>query len=131
MRPPRLKGGVILSTFFLVDDQRVLLNLFQDMLSLNGHKVVGIAHNGQECIDQITALKRLPDIIVLDYRMPLLNGIETIKELLKLDPGLKIIVLSADSSAESQSLQAGAVKFLQKPVSFDTLLSEIKVLTNN
>jgi CheY-like chemotaxis protein len=96
------------------------------MINFKGHDVVGIASDGPECLEKIQDLPQQPDFIILDYRMPLMNGLDTTKQLLKLNSNLKIIILSADSTVKSSALDAGAVAFFSKPVSMDDLFYEIE-----
>ena len=72
-----------------------------------------------------------PDIILMDHRMPIKNGIEVVKEILQIDSNSKIIFASADSTIKSEALSIGAVSFLEKPFSMNTLINEIKKVINN
>jgi FixJ family two-component response regulator len=75
--------------------------------------------------------------LILDLRMPGMNGLQLQRHLIESSKRVPIIFLSAHSSAveERQALQAGAVQFLQKPVSKDSLLlavhNALKILPNN
>lgn len=121
----RDKGGIIISTFFVVDDNRVIHEAYCEMLELKGHKVIGNALNGIECLEKINNSGKKPDFILMDHRMPVKDGIEVMKELLETQPELKIIIISADESVEKIAKVAGAIKFIKKPfemrVLFDTI----------
>lgn len=58
--------------------------------------------------------------------MPLKNGLETTKELLRIDPNCKIIFISADYSVKNEALEQGAIDFLEKPIDFSTLFKLIE-----
>ncbi len=96
------------------------------MLELNGFEVAGIANNGEEGIFMYKSFSKKPDIILMDHRMPLKNGIETIKEILQLNNHSKIIFTSADSNVKEEALLIGAIKFMNKPFTIDKLISNIK-----
>lgn len=58
--------------------------------------------------------------------MPSKNGIETTKDILKINPNSKIIFISADYSIRDQALEIGAIDFLEKPIDFSTLFKTIE-----
>jgi len=77
--------------------------------------VAGEAANGEEAVRLYQELK--PDIVTMDITMPVMNGIDAIKEIMKIDPNAKIIVCSAMGQKPMviEALQAGAKDFLVKP----------------
>ncbi|MFX1280697.1 MAG: response regulator [Promethearchaeota archaeon] len=93
---------------------------------MKGHIVTAKAYDGEEAINIFKNLSNKPDIILMDHRMPLKNGLETTKELLEIDPESKIIFVSADYTVRNQAYEIGAVDFLEKPIELDTLVSMIK-----
>jgi len=66
-----------------------------------------------------------PDIILMDYRMPIKNGIDASKEIMKIDGKTKIIFLSADNSIKEEALSIGVTKFRDKPFSINELINDI------
>ena len=85
------------------------------------------AVNGQEALDIVRQLR--PQVVLLDIQMPILNGLEVLKEI-KADPNLKdiaVIMVSAYTSSEDieQSMNLGASGFIKKPVIMDILLSTV------
>ena len=105
----------------LVDDSKVILTLLERILST--HKeidVVAKASNGQEAIDRLKDNQNI-EMILLDLQMPVLDGLSAIPILLKMNPGLKIIIVSslAIRGAEEtvQALALGAIDFIEKPCS--------------
>jgi two-component system chemotaxis response regulator CheY len=121
-----------MATFFLVEDNRVLNEIYKFALEELGHQVVGQAFNGMECIEKFLTLINnggvIPDYIIMDYTMPIKNGVEATKELLEIEPKLKIIFMSGDSSIKDQALSAGAGAFLEKPIDVIQLLDRIKTI---
>jgi two-component system, NarL family, response regulator NreC len=77
-------------------------------------QVVGQANNGREAVKQILALQ--PDLAILDIGMPLLNGIEATRQLVRRLPALRVLILSmhSDEAYITQALQAGAKGYLLK-----------------
>ena len=118
-----LEGAKIL----LVDDEEDILEFLEHVLTKAGAKVVtGV--NGQEAIS--LAQKHIPDIIILDKMMPIMNGVTACGELRKIDvlKKTKIVMLSAISDTESQieGLDLGADDYLVKPIKSNLLISKIK-----
>ncbi|MFX1325637.1 MAG: response regulator [Promethearchaeota archaeon] len=111
---------------FIIDDDIDIVLLFGQFLEMNGHEIVGKAYNGEDAIKTFKNLQSNPDIILMDHRMPLKNGLETSKELLNMGCKSKIIFVSADYTARTEALKSGAVDFLEKPIDLATLIGMIK-----
>ncbi|MHA1228719.1 MAG: response regulator [Candidatus Hodarchaeales archaeon] len=113
---------------FIIDDDKDIVFLFRQLLNLSGHEVVATAFDGVQAVKVFKELQsgeKNPDVILLDYRMPLKNGIEVTKELLKINPECKILIISADTSVKSLAIEAGAFSFIEKPTDFNQLNNEI------
>jgi len=93
---------------------------------MSGFEVVDIANNGDEAIRKFQELEEKPDIIILDYRMPIKNGIDALKEILKIDENSKIIFASADRTIKEEVIKYGAFGFLDKPFNHKKLISIVK-----
>lgn len=70
---------------------------------------------GEEGLNEYRKLNKCPKLIIMDYMLPDINGIETTKQLLDLNPDLKILFISAYDSIKEDALKVGAVFFLKKP----------------
>ena len=105
-------------TVLLAEDHTIVREGFRQMLELEADfTVVGEAQNGRQAI---TLAKKLrPDVVLMDIAMPLLNGLEATRQLLKLLPGSKVLMLSAhsDDAYVKSATDAGAVGFLLKQTS--------------
>ncbi len=95
-------------------------------MKLEGHEIIAKAFNGDEALEIYKGLKKTPDIILMDHRMPSKNGLEVTEEILSINPNSKIIFISADYSVRDKALEFGAIDFLEKPVDFTTLFRIIK-----
>ena len=91
-----------------------------------GYKVVGVATNGEEAINMYKSFNTKPDIIIMDYRMPIKDGLETMEEILKINENSKIIVVSADIDVKERALALGAIKFMNKPFKIDLMHRNIQ-----
>ncbi|MFX1505304.1 MAG: response regulator [Promethearchaeota archaeon] len=114
-----------MARILLVDDERDLLMIYTKLLMMEGHDVIDSASNGKEAIKKFAELPIKPDIIIMDYRMPVLDGLVAMKEILKITPDAKVLFVSAEKRVEKEALENGAIGFFTKPTSIRTLLSEI------
>jgi DNA-binding NarL/FixJ family response regulator len=99
----------------LVDDSPVIRSSIQEILSMWGYTIVLKAIHGKDLFRQLCTANA-PDICITDLNMPVMNGYETIKELRKKWPGIKVIAFSITNSKkeEEKALEAGAHVFVSK-----------------
>lgn len=114
----------------LADDQILFLESLRVVLEKMAEdiRVVGIAKNGREAMEITVALR--PDIILMDVRMPELNGVESARVIIERFPGIKIIMLTTfdDNDYVIEALGFGAVGYLLKNVSPADLVAAIRAV---
>ncbi|WP_055075616.1 response regulator transcription factor [Pseudanabaena sp. 'Roaring Creek'] len=113
----------------LVDDQHIIRQGLKTMLeSNNDMEIVGEAENGQRAIEQISNLE--PDIILMDIRMPVMDGVAATREILKASPDRKILILTTfdDDEYVSQAMRLGAKGYLLKDTEPDELAMAIRAV---
>jgi polysaccharide export outer membrane protein len=98
---------------FLVDDDQFFLQMYQLQLKSLGFETVSIYNNGAECLDN---LFHKPDIIFLDHSMDVLNGLEVLQKIKRLNPDIYVIFISAKENMEAalNSLKYGAFDYIIK-----------------
>jgi DNA-binding response OmpR family regulator len=111
----------------IVDDEKTITSYLEKKLSKLGY-TVSIAEDGEKALE--TAFAELPDFVLLDVKLPRLNGYEVCRRL-KADSRTRtvpVVILSAKAQADEidQGLAAGADKYLCKPMGFPDILKEIK-----
>jgi len=116
---------------FIVDDDKNILRLYSLIFRLNGLLVVGKANNGIEAVKKLSNSIPKPDIIVMDYHMPIINGIETTKLILNMDKSFKILMVSGDPSIREEALSIGVSDFYEKSSNFKILCHKIKKIYNS
>lgn len=109
----------------IVDDEVKMCFTLTKLFELSNYSVA-IAHNGLEALDKIDSFQ--PHCILLDIRMPQMNGVEVLKKVKQEHPEIVVIMTTAMATEESQEecLNAGAAEYLIKPIDFKTLLETIK-----
>ncbi|MEA3335219.1 MAG: response regulator transcription factor [Chloroflexota bacterium] len=110
----------------LVDDQRLMRDGLRTLFELEARMdVVGEAQNGQQALDIYNELQ--PDLVLMDVRMPVMDGVEATRTLLKIDPQARVIILTTfdDDEYVLEGLRAGALGYLLKDVSIQELTDAI------
>lgn len=115
-----------MATVFIVEDDKSIQTLYKKFLNLHGFEVIGTANNGEEAVSKFKNFSRKPDIILMDHRMPVKDGIEATKEILKLNNKVNVLFASADKTIKEEALSLGIIGFLDKPFSLDKLVNKIK-----
>lgn len=88
-------------TILIVDDHILFAQSLQGLInSFNDFKVLAVLKNGQEVVDYFQANKPVPDIILLDIRMPVMDGVETMKWLREHYPDQKVLALTMEHEEE-------------------------------
>jgi DNA-binding NarL/FixJ family response regulator len=111
----------------LVDDQSLVCQGLKAMLDLEEDlQVVGIAENGEIAIHQVAALQ--PDVVLMDVRMPIMDGREATRIICEQHPGTKVLVLSTfdDDQYIADSIRAGAKGYLLKDMPSEELAQAIR-----
>ncbi|MFF5127252.1 response regulator [Streptomyces syringium] len=115
----------------IVDDQMMVREGFSVLLNAQPDiEVVGEAVDGRQAVEQVAALR--PDVVLMDIRMPVLNGLEATREIVAADAGAKVLVLTTFDLDEYvyQALRAGASGFLLKDASARQLADGVRVVAD-
>jgi DNA-binding NarL/FixJ family response regulator len=113
----------------LVDDQSLICQGLKAMLSLEAAlEVIGTADNGEMAIEQVAALA--PDVVLMDLRMPVMDGREATRLISQQFPDVKVLVLSTfdDDRYIADSIRAGAKGYLLKDMPSEELAQAIRAV---
>lgn len=111
----------------VADDQRLMRDGIASLLKLQpGIEVVGTVANGEEALEQAAAL--LPDVILMDIRMPVMDGVEATAEVHVRLPGCKVLMLTTfdDDEYVADALRAGASGYLLKNIPAEDLAQAVR-----
>ena len=114
-------------TVLLADDNRVVRTEFRKLLELEDDlEVVGEAKNGLQAVAMVKKLH--PALVLMDMAMPLLNGVNATRQILKAVPTTKVLMLSAhsDEAYVEEATNSGAMGYLLKQTCADTVCSAIR-----
>ncbi len=110
----------------IVDDEKDFVEMFSLRLKEQGEKV-STAHSGKEALKLLETVGI--DVVILDIRMPGMDGIDTLKQIKKIHPIVEVILLTGHGSTETavEGMKLGAFDYLMKPADFE----DIKIKIDN
>ncbi|PHR73606.1 MAG: DNA-binding response regulator [Lutibacter sp.] len=106
-------------TVVIVEDHLLLSQAIGNIVdSFDDFEVISLFNNGKELTEKIATLDKIPDVILMDINMPIMNGIETTEWLTKHHPNAKVLALSVEDDEDTvlRMLRAGAKGYLLKDV---------------
>lgn len=111
----------------VVDDDHRIVKTTCDILKIKGHEPIA-AYSGEEGVEKVKA--NLPDCVLMDIKMPGINGVEALKRMKEIAPVLPIVLVSAYAADElmEEAQRAGAYAILSKPLNFPMILSFLSLL---
>lgn len=109
----------------LVDDERDFVEMLSLRLDVAGERVTP-AYSGKECLEILEKID--VDVVILDIRMPGMDGMETLKEIKRRFPLIEVIMLTGHGTMETavEGMKLGAFDYLLKPADFADLLSKLE-----
>ena len=116
------------SRVLVADDARFMRQLIREIIEPEGFEVVGEAADGRAVVEEFSRLQ--PDVVTMDIVMPKRSGIDAAKEILALDPGARIVMVSAlgQEALVMEALQAGAADYVVKPFKPDAVIATLRKL---
>ena len=102
---------------FVVEDEKAFEDVYKKIFDIINFEIADWAFSGEEAVEKYRNRTKDPDLIIMDHRLPGINGVETMLQILQIDSSAKVLFVSADEKAKKLSLDNGAVGFLLKPFS--------------
>lgn len=115
-------------TVLVVDDSPFVFKAVKKALEPEGFQFMDQAFNGQECLERLA--QQIPDLIILDITMPVMDGLQTAEHLFKKNTAAKVLMISAmgDEELVKKARRIGVNSFLNKPFKPEELLSTVRSL---
>ena len=112
----------------ITDDAAFMRLSLKTMLERNGFEIVGEAENGAIAIEKYKLLK--PDIVTLDITMPVMDGLEALKQIKAFDKSAKVVMISAmgQETIVREAVISGALGFVIKPFNEETIVKAFNKL---
>lgn len=113
-------------TVLICDDALFMRTMLGNILKQAGFEVVGEAENGHQAVERYRELK--PDLVTMDIVMPEKGGIDAVRDIVKDNPGAKILMCSAmgQQGLVVEAIQAGAKDFVVKPFQPSRVLEAVQ-----
>lgn len=110
----------------IIDDEIEFASTLCERLRIRGIDVTDV-HSGTEGLARLEEIA--PDIVILDLKMPDMNGLDVLTEIKKHDPGIEVIMLTGHGSGAAGivAMEKGALDYIMKPVDLNELLQKINV----
>jgi len=111
----------------VVDDDRRIVRTTCDILKIKGHEAIP-AYSGEEGVAQVR--QAAPDCVLMDIKMPGIDGVEALKQMKAIMPALPVVLVSAYAADDllDEARRAGAYAILNKPLNFPLVLSFLSLL---
>lgn len=111
----------------IIEDNVELADLYVMLARTLGLRVAFVAHDGGTGVKAFaTAAAEPPDVVLIDHRMPVMSGLDAMKEIRALRPSVRFIFISADEGMRDEIMAAGATAFVTKPASVRDIVAAIE-----
>lgn len=116
-----------------VDDEQVIRTMIEYSLQAIGIRDITMASNGNEAMLKLESAAKPIDLIVCDWRMPSMDGLEFLKSIRSRGMDMKFLMLTAENTQESvlEAMKAGANSYIVKPFTVDELRKKIRAITKS
>ncbi|MGQ9654543.1 MAG: response regulator [Thermodesulfobacteriota bacterium] len=113
------------NTVLIADDDPGVRDLFKELLHGEGYRLF-FASNGREAVE--IALHQPIDVAILDLRMPVMSGIEALREIKKIDETVQVLMITgfADMDSLSECASEGALDYIPKPVHLQEITRSVR-----
>ena len=119
-----------MSRILIVDDSRTSRKILRSILEDAGHNVVGEAMDGQDGVNKYKEFR--PDLVTLDITMPVMDGLEALKNIREVNPEARVIMVTAAGQQNKMidAIKLGASEFVTKPFEPDEIVKMVNKLSN-
>ena len=113
-----------------VDDETGVVTTYELLFKRRKIPLSFTALDGPEAIEKFKKANPRPGVVIIDYRLPSMSGLQLMREVLAIERGTKVIFISGDDSIQQECVDAGATVFLKKPASIKIITETVARLMN-
>jgi two-component system, chemotaxis family, chemotaxis protein CheY len=114
---------MVMARVLVADDASFMRQMIREIVESEGFEVCGEASDGVEAVDEFKRLQ--PDVVTMDIVMPRKSGIDAVRGIMALDPGVMCSALGQETLV-TEAMQAGARDFIVKPFKPDAVIETLK-----
>lgn len=132
MPRPLTEAPKSVTSVVIVDDNDIMRSLLRGMLRAEKEfEVIGEARNGETAVELVKRLK--PQIVCMDVMMPIMTGIDALREIHMEFPDIAVVMITGNASAENvqESIENGAAAFIVKPFNAAKVIKTLTAVRNN
>ncbi len=115
----------------IVDDEVGVVRTYELLFNRRKISLSFTALDGPDAIEKFKNANPRPRVMIIDYRLPSMSGLDVMKELLDVEPGTKIVFVSGDDSIQEEFVDAVASVFLKKPTNIKLITDTVTYLMND
>ena len=115
----------------IVDDEEGVVRTYELLFNRRKIPISFTSLDGPEAIDKFKNANPRPRIMIIDYRLPSMSGLDLMREVLAIEPVTKIIFVSGDDSIQRSCIDEGATVFLKKPADIKTITDTVTGLLSH
>jgi len=110
----------------VADDEAIVRKLVSQVVKSAGYEMVGEAANGRIAVELYRSTR--PGLVILDVKMPVLDGLGALKEIMKEDPSARVVVLTSEAEKElvTEIIKSGAKAYVVKPLDRESFLQKLR-----
>jgi CheY-like chemotaxis protein len=112
----------------VVDDEVDVIRTYELLFKSRKIHLSFTALDGPEAIEKFKNIDPRPSVVIIDYRLPSINGLDVVKAILGMEPKTKIIFISGDEGSRQAALDAGATMFMKKPTPIKEITEAVRSL---
>ena len=115
-----------MATMLIVDDAAFMRSSLKYIVENAGHKVVGVAKEGEEALELYRKFK--PDVVTLDVLMTGMDGFSALRKIMKEDPAAKVVMVTAvgNEDRQEEARKLGASGYIRKPFKQTEIVEEVE-----